>query len=289
MIAAGLALAGPAVFVSSSQMSSATPAQARATRVPTGPAQAKAATAPPAPEARVPVLAATIVARYPHDRTAFTEGLLWHDGALYESTGQERQSDVRRVSLADGKILARVRIDPAQFGEGLALWKDQLVSLTWHDGIAHRWDVRTLKAKGENRYTGEGWGLTSDGVSLIQSDGSPDIIFRDPLTLAERRRVAVTFDGRPLRDINELEYVGGSGGGALLANVWHTGFLVRIDPASGKVTAVVDLRPLVAEVGATDPEAVLNGIAWDAKAGRLFVTGKYWPTLFEIRIAAPAR
>ncbi|TCP72788.1 glutaminyl-peptide cyclotransferase [Sphingomonas sp. PP-CE-1G-424] len=274
MIAAGLALAGSAVLVSSSLVSSAAPAPA--------PAQGQAATTP---ETHVPVLSATIVARYPHDRTAFTEGLLWHDGALYESTGQERQSDVRRVSLADGKILAKARIDPAQFGEGLALWKDQLVSLTWHDGIAHRWDVRTLKPKGQNRYTGEGWGLTSDGVSLLQSDGSPAIIVRDPLTLAERRRVAVTIDGRPLRDINELEYVHG----ALLANVWHTGFLVRIDPASGKVTAVIDLRPLVAEIAATDREAVLNGIAWDAKADRLFVTGKYWPTLFEIKIAAAPR
>ncbi len=273
MIAAGLALAGPAVFVSSSSLSSA--AQVAA------PASATAASPEPT---RVPVFSATIVARYPHDRTAFTEGLLWHDGALYESTGQERQSDVRRVALKDGKILARARIDPAQFGEGLALWKDQLVSLTWHDGIAHRWDVRTLKQKGENRYTGEGWGLTSDGVSLLQSDGSADIIFRDPLTLKERRRIAVTIDGRPLRDINELEYVHG----ALLANVWHTGFLVRIDPATGKVTAVIDLRPLVAEIAAKDPEAVLNGIAWDAKADRLFVTGKYWPTLFEIRIAAAA-
>ena len=266
MIAAGFALAGPAVLVSSS-LPSAAPAQGQATAT---------------PDSRVPMLSATIVARYPHDRTAFTEGLLWHDGALYESTGQERQSDVRRVSLKDGKILAKARIDPAQFGEGLALWKDQLVSLTWHDGIAHRWDVRTLKPKGQNRYTGEGWGLTSDGVSLLQSDGSPDIISRDPLTLAERKRVAVTIDGRPLRDINELEYVHG----ALLANVWHTGFLVRIDPATGKVTAVIDLRPLVAEVAASDPEAVLNGIAWDAKADRLFVTGKYWPTLFEIKIAA---
>ena len=176
MIAAGFALAGPAVLVSSSSLSSA--AQA-----------GQGAVAAPREPTRVPVFSATIVARYPHDRTAFTEGLLWHDGALYESTGQERQSDVRRVSLKDGKILARARIDPAQFGEGLALWKDQLVSLTWHDGIAHRWDVRTLKPKGQNRYTGEGWGLTSDGVSLLQSDGSPDIIVRDPLTLAERKRV----------------------------------------------------------------------------------------------------
>jgi glutamine cyclotransferase len=260
MIAVGLALAGPAVFVRVAYAGQAAPVAAKA-----------------------PILTASIVARYPHDRTAFTEGLLWHDGALYESTGQEGASDVRRVRLADGRILAKATIPTAQFGEGMALWGGQLISLTWHDGIAHRWDVRTLKPKSESRYTGEGWGLTADATQLIQSDGSATLIFRDPKTFAERRRVPVTIDGRPLRDINELEYVGG----AVLANVWHTGFLVRIDPATGRVTAVIDLRPIVAEVGATGVDSVLNGIAWDAKANRLFVTGKYWPTLFEIKIDEP--
>lgn len=260
LIAAGLALAGPAVVVS------AAPAPQAATR--------------PAAEARAPILPVTIVARYPHDTGAFTEGLLWHDGALYESTGQPGQSDVRRVDLTTGKVLAKRTIPAAQFGEGLALWKGELISLTWHDGIAHRWDVRTLTPKGSNRYTGEGWGMTSDGTALIQSDGTPTLIFRDPRTLRETRRLPVTIDGRPLPQINELEYVKG----AVLANVWQTGFLVRIDPANGRVTAIIDLRPLVAEVAATDRDAVLNGIAWDAKGDRLFVTGKYWPTLFEIRI-----
>lgn len=260
LIAAGLALAGPAVFVGAAH-----PPQSATTA---------------APEARVPVLPVTVVARYPHDTGAFTEGLVWHDGALFESTGQEGKSDVRRVDLATGKVLAKRTIPAAQFGEGLALWNGALISLTWHDGIAHRWDVRTLKPTGTNRYTGEGWGLTSDGSALIQSDGSPALIYRDPKTLKETRRLAVTIDGRPLTQINELEYVRG----AVLANVWQTGFLVRIDPATGKVNAVIDLRPLVAEVATTDRDAVLNGIAWDAKQGRLFVTGKYWPTLFEIRI-----
>jgi glutamine cyclotransferase len=268
MIAVGLALAGPAVFVRAADSGQEAPA-----------ASADAGSVP----AKAPMLTATIVARYPHDTKAFTEGLLWHDGALYESTGQEGASDVRRVNLADGRILARATIPPAQFGEGLALWAGQLISLTWHDGIAHRWDVRTLKPRSQARYTGEGWGLTADATQLIQSDGSAALIFRDPKTLVERRRVPVTIDGRPLRDINELEYVRG----AVLANVWRTGFLVRLDPATGRVTAVIDLRPLVAEVGATGADSVLNGIAWDAKANRLFVTGKYWPTLFEIRIDEP--
>jgi len=269
---AGLALAGPAVVVY---------AQAGSAPAALAPTTAPAAQTPATSDsARAPILPVTIVARYPHDRTAFTEGLLWHDGALYESTGKEGQSDVRRVNLADGRVLARRAIDPAQFGEGLGLWNGTLISLTWHDGIAHRWNVRTLKATGTNRYTGEGWGLTSDARQLIQSDGSSSLIFRDPATMAEKRRLAVTIDGRALTQLNELEYVDG----AVLANVWQTGFLVRIDPGTGRVTAVIDLRPLVAEVRATDRDAVLNGIAWDAAGKRLFVTGKLWPTMFEIRI-----
>lgn len=242
--------------------------------------QAQRAPAPAAAADRVPIVGVAIVARFPHDRTAFTEGLIWHGDALYESVGREGESDVRRVRLSDGRILARGIIPPQQFGEGLAAWGRELVSLTWHDGIAHRWDARTLKPTGTNRYAGEGWGLTSDKDGLIQSDGSASLILRDPRTLAERRRIGVTIDGRPLTQLNELEYVDG----AILANVWQTGYLVRIAPGTGRVTAIIDLRPLVAEIGARDRDAVLNGIAWDAAKKRLFVTGKLWPTLFEIRI-----
>ncbi|MES3096777.1 glutaminyl-peptide cyclotransferase [Sphingomonas aerolata] len=277
LIAAGLALAGPAVAVLAQGATAPriAPAPTRSAVRPAPPKTPVSATAP-----AVPILSVSIVARYPHDATAFTEGLLWHDGALYESTGKEGQSDVRRVTLLDGRIVARRRIDPAQFGEGLGLWKNELISLTWHDGIAHRWDARTLKPTGTNRYAGEGWGLTSDKDGLIQSDGSASLILRDPRTLAERRRIGVTIDGRPLTQLNELEYVDG----AILANVWQTGYLVRIAPGTGRVTAIIDLRPLVAEIGARDRDAVLNGIAWDAAKKRLFVTGKLWPTLFEIRI-----
>lgn len=238
--------------------------------------------APPqaAPDAPVPVLVPTIVARFPHDATAFTEGLIWHDGVLVESVGLKGESDVRRVDLATGKVRARARIPADQFGEGLAAWKGALVSLTWHDGIAHRWAARTLKPLGTLRYRGEGWGLTSDAADLIRSDGTATLTFHDPATLAERRRVTVTLRGRPITQVNELEMVDG----AILANVWHTPYLLRIDPASGRTNAVIDLSAIVAEVGATDPEAVANGIAWDAKARRLFVTGKKWPTLFEIRL-----
>jgi glutamine cyclotransferase len=137
-----------------------------------------------------------------------------------------------------------------------------------------------LRRKGQSRFTSEGWGLTGDGRSLIQSDGSAQLRFLDPRTLAVRRQVTVTLRGKPLTQINELEWVDGQ----ILANVWHQPFVVGIDPASGTVTRIIDLRPLVAEVGAGDPEAVANGIAWDAKARRLFVTGKLWPTMFEIRL-----
>jgi glutamine cyclotransferase len=253
---AGIAIAGPALWLS-----------------------AVGAQQPTTPVPEVPVLTARIVARYPHDPAAFTQGLAWADGALYESTGIAGRSEVRRVAL-NGRVTVRARIDPKQFGEGLAVWRDQIVTLTWHDGIAHRWNARTLRRVGSARYVGEGWGLAANGDTLALSDGTPTLRFLDAATFRESRRVTVTLRGRPLAEVNELEYVDG----ALLANVWHTGLLVRIDPASGRVTALVDLRPLVVEVAARDPEAVANGIAWDAKRRRLFVTGKLWPTLFEIAL-----
>ncbi|WP_341208600.1 glutaminyl-peptide cyclotransferase [uncultured Sphingomonas sp.] len=231
--------------------------------------------------ARQPALVVPIVVRrLPHDRAAFTEGLVWHGGALIESVGLEGRSDVRRVDPVSGKVTLRRTIPAAQFGEGLALWKGQAISLTWHDGIAHRWTAATLKPLGTMRYAGEGWGLTSDATSLIRSDGSATLTFHDPATMKVRRTVTVTFAGRALDQINELEMVDGQ----ILANVWHQPFIVAIDPRSGVVTRVIDLRAIVAEVGARDPEAVANGIAWDAKARRLFVTGKRWPTMFEIRL-----
>lgn len=232
--------------------------------------------------ATVPVAAmqARIVARYPHDRTAFTQGLVWHDGQLFESTGQPGVSDVRRVRLNDGTVLARTRLPGKQFGEGLAVADGRLVSLTWTDGIAYRWDTKTLRRTGTARYTGEGWGLASDGQSLILSDGTPVLRFLDPATFAERRRVTITANGRPVHNLNELEMIDGK----LWGNIWHRDYIVRIDPATGAVDALVDLAPLRAELGDLDPEAVLNGIAWDATGKRLFVTGKWWPTLFEIAI-----
>ena len=239
----------------------------------------------PAP-APVPVYTLEIVARFPHDATAFTQGLLWHDGALYESTGKEGRSEVRRVALNDGRVLARRALPSAvEFGEGLALWKDTLVSLTWTSGIAYRWDARTLKPVGQRRYPGEGWGLTTAAEALVLSDGTPTLRFLDPDTLAEKRRVTVTVRGRALDQLNELEMVDGE----VFANVWRTDYIVAIDPADGRITKVIDAGALTREVAVRDVDAVLNGIAWDAKSRRLFVTGKLWPTLFEVRLVPRTR
>lgn len=245
-------------------------------------APATAPAAAPAPAAPgVPVYAATVVARLPHDSTAFTEGLLFCNGALYESTGREGASDIRRVTVADGKVVARARLTPELFGEGIACWKTGLLSVTWKTGIGFRWTLPALQRSGAPfRYAGEGWGMTTDGARVILSDGTPTLRLMDPATFAERGRIAVTLNGRPLAKLNELEYVRGR----ILANVWMSGFIARIDPATGKVDALIDLRPLVAEIANADPDAVPNGIAYDAANDRLFVTGKYWPTLFEIRL-----
>ena len=232
-----------------------------------------------ADDSGVPVYAADVVARFPHDPRAFTEGLLFCGGALYESTGKEGASDIRRVTLADGKVVARAPIAPGLFGEGIACWQKALASVTWNSGIGFRWTLPALKQAGKPfRYPGEGWGMTSDATSILLSDGTPTLRRMDPVRFVERGRIAVTLNGRPLKNLNELEYVKG----CILANVWMSGFIARIDPATGKVEALIDLRPLIAEVNNPDPDAVANGIAYDAAGDRLFVTGKYWPTLFEI-------
>lgn len=254
----------------------AAPAPATTTR----PSAAQA----PAPSGRralgLPVAEAVIVRRYPHDPRAFTQGLLWHDGRLYESLGQPGESEVRRVRLETGAVEARSPIPTNQFGEGLALAGRQLISLTWQDGIAYRWDVRTLRQRGTASYPGEGWGLVAQGRRLILSDGSATLRFIDPASFRELGRLSVTAGDRPISQLNELEMVEGE----LWANIWRTDYIARIDPASGRVTGFVDLRPLAEEIGSGDPDAVLNGIAYDPATRRLFVTGKRWPTLFEIRL-----
>jgi glutaminyl-peptide cyclotransferase len=234
--------------------------------------------AAPAAARTVPVEPAEVVARFPHDPRAFTEGLLWHEGALYESTGEPGRSSIRQVDLATGKVLRKIDIPAPTFGEGIAVWKDQIVSLTWQEHVGWRWDLHSFRKLGEFAYPGEGWALTDDGAHLFMSDGTDELRVLDPATMREVRRIAVTFDGRPVRNVNELEWVDGE----ILANVWMTNLIARIDPASGRVTGWIDLSALTAEVDPKGTDDVPNGIAWDAKGKRLFVTGKDWPSLFQI-------
>lgn len=232
---------------------------------------------------QTPVYSYRVVATYPHDPGAFTQGLLWLDGHLYESTGQIGQSTIRRVNLETGEVLQSVSIPPGLFGEGIVNWGDQLISVTWQSGVGYRWDRATFRRLGLWRYEGEGWGLTQNGREIIMSDGTHELRFLDPATLEERRRLAVTDNGVPVPRLNELEWVNGE----IFANVWMTPMIARIDPASGEVTGWVDLTALAIENGG-GTDNVLNGIAYDAERDRLFVTGKYWPRLYEIDLVPPA-
>jgi glutaminyl-peptide cyclotransferase len=234
--------------------------------------------------AAVPVYGYTVVHTYPHDPGAFTEGLFYLNGFLYESTGLEGKSDIRKVDLATGKVLQRHAIDPKYFGEGIIAWKGRLAELTWQTQIGFTYDLSTFKPRSTFHYPGEGWALTHDDKRIIMSDGTPQLRFLDPATLAETGRLNVTINGRPLAMLNELEWVKGE----VLANVWQTNYIVRIDPKTGQVTGVIDLSSLMAqEQGKGRSIDVLNGIAYDAEHDRLFVTGKLWPDLYEIKLTGP--
>ena len=227
----------------------------------------------------LPVTAAQVVATYPHDPEAYTEGLFYENGRLWESTGTVGKSGIRKVDLMTGKVLMRVAVNPPLYGEGIAPWGNQILSLTWKNGVGFRWTKDKLKKVGEFRYVGEGWALTGDGTSLIMSDGTPVLRFLDPATFKVRRALTVTHDGQPLINLNEIEYVDGE----ILANVWLTDRIARIDPKDGHVIGWIDVTELHRQVGNTAVNDVANGIAWDAKKRRLFVTGKNWPYIFEIR------
>jgi len=239
--------------------------------------------APAASAQDVPVYGFEVVRVWPHDRTAFTQGLTWYAGHLLESTGRY-PSTVRRIRLEDGAVLDRRTLDAAYFGEGLTEIDGRVFTLTWQNGVGFIWDATDLRPIGRFAYPGEGWGLTDDDERLILSDGTPVLRFLDPQTQAETGRVAVTLHSQPVSRINELEWVEGE----VFANVWQTDWILRIDPDSGRVTGVVDLTELMPDRSGLDPaDAVLNGIAWDPDVRRLFVTGKNWPSLFEIRLTGP--
>ncbi len=220
-----------------------------------------------------------VLARHPHDSGAFTQGLLWHDGRLYESTGLRGHSSVREVDLPSGRVLRERRLDATLFGEGLARVGSELIQLTWTRGVALRWGLADFSPKGRFGYQGEGWGLCFDGRWLVMSDGSEWLTFRDPTRFEARRRVRVTLHGRPVRRLNELECVAG----AVYANVWTTDRIVRIDPESGRVTALVDASGLLPAGKRPAGADVLNGIAWIPERARFVLTGKRWPWLFEVR------
>jgi len=226
-----------------------------------------------------------IVHVYPHDPKAFTQGLQYVDGVLYEGTGQHGQSSIRRVKLETGEVLQKRDLPAEHFGEGITVWKNDLIELTWQTHVAFVYDRTTFQPKKQFSYPGEGWGLTHDGTNLIMSDGTSELRVLDPLTFVEKRRIKVTAAGdAPLNNLNELEYVKGE----ILANVWMTDYVARIVPATGKVTGYIDLRGLLSPSERANAD-VLNGIAYDASHDRLFVTGKWWPKLFEITVAARAR
>jgi glutamine cyclotransferase len=230
---------------------------------------------------KAPVSGYKVVKTYPHDRQAFTQGLQYVDGFLYEGTGQNGQSGIRKVELETGKVVQHQPLDAKYFGEGITVWNDTIVQLTWQSEIGFVYDKKTFKQLRTFQYEGEGWGLTHDGTRLIMSDGHERgaLRFFDPKTLKETGRLVVRDGGRPVDDLNELEYVRGE----VLANVWQTPRIARISPKTGEVTGWIDLSGLLDPRDAVGVD-VLNGIAYDAAGDRLFVTGKWWPKLFEIKI-----
>lgn len=226
-----------------------------------------------------PLARAEVVRSYPHDPKAFTQGLVFVDGYLYEGTGQKGESSIRKVRLESGEVVQIHRLDSRYFGEGITILRDSLIQLTWQAGVGFVYDAKTFEPRRTFTYSGEGWGLTHDGTRLIMSDGSSALRFLDPKTFDETGRVQVNDAGRPVDQLNELEFVKGE----IYANVWMHDRIARISPKTGAVTGWIDLRGLLTPQEAATVD-VLNGIAYDAENDRLFVTGKWWPKLFEIRV-----
>lgn len=235
------------------------------------------AIAPLAPAA-TPVQGFKVVKAYPHDPEAFTQGLFFHEGFLYESTGLHGRSSIRKVEIETGRVVQAVGLPDEFFGEGITRWGDRVIGITWQEQTAFVLDLKTFKLWRKFSYPGEGWGIASNERELVMSDGTPELRFLDPASFKELRRVRVTADGKPVEMINELEWVDGE----VWANIWQTDRIARINPKTGAVTRWIDLSGLLPQRRGSDD--VLNGIAYDAARKRLFVTGKLWPKLFEIQL-----
>ena len=231
--------------------------------------------------AAIPTWGVEVVHVYLHDPQAFTEGLFYLNGFFYESTGLNGHSQIRKVDPASGRVVRSRDLAPTYFGEGIVAWNGRLVQLTWVGHVGFVYDLATFRPRSQFSYPGEGWALTRNEREIVMSDGTPQLRFLDPGSLRERRRLTVTADGVPVKNLNELEWVKGE----ILANIWLTNRIARIDPASGHVVGWIDLTGLITpqDTGGNE-DAVANGIAYDAARDRLFVTGKLWPKLFEIRL-----
>lgn len=238
-----------------------------------------AATVSPQRRTATPVHGYQLVKSYPHDRQAFTQGLVYLDGFLYEGTGLKGQSAIRKVRLETGEVLQQRRVDEKYFGEGIAVWGNTLVQLTWQSEVGFVYDLASFEPLKTFGFTGEGWGLTHDGTRLIMSDGTSALRFLDPITFKETGRLPVTDQDLPVDDLNELEVVKGE----IFANVWQSQRIARISPETGRVIAWIDFSGLLPAHEAAGVD-VMNGIAYDAAGDRLFVTGKFWPRVFEVRM-----
>jgi glutamine cyclotransferase len=234
---------------------------------------------------QTPTYSYEVVQAYPHDENAFTQGLVYHGGFLYEGTGLQGRSSLRKVRLETGEVLERVDLPYEYFGEGIAIVRDQILELTWKSQVGFVYDLNTFRRLRQFSYPGEGWGLTSNGADVYMSDGTADIRILDAATLREKRRIHVHDGPKPIDQLNELEFVDGQ----VFANIWQTNRIARISPQTGEVVGWIDLSGVLSPMYQLQPGAVLNGIAYDAARKRLFVTGKLWPRLFEVRLVPKSR
>ncbi|MES2706228.1 MAG: glutaminyl-peptide cyclotransferase [Verrucomicrobiota bacterium] len=239
-----------------------------------------AATQAQAVPGKFPVYTFEVVKRWPHDPDAFTQGLIFHNGGFLESTGLNGKSSLRRTDLATGNVLQQVTVPSQYFAEGIAVVGSRIFQLTWKDRKGFVYDLDTFRFEREFPYQGEGWGLATDGHQLILSDGTSSIRFLDPATSAVKQVIQVTHQGHPVGNLNELEYIRDE----IWANIWGTDFIARINPATGGVNSLVDCTGLLPAADRRSAEQVLNGIAWDAATDRLFITGKWWPAIFEVKL-----